>query len=55
VTVIRPVFFMKLTTGPSSARICRQARVRIRNDVKNGATTSASMKVRQRPALNAIV
>src|SRR6185312_3522124 len=55
VTVIRPLDFMKPTTAPRSARICRQARVRIRNEVKNGATTRANMNVRQRPAFIAIV
>src|SRR6478736_1930816 len=55
VTVIRPLDFIKLTTAPRSARICRQASVRIRNEVKNGATTRANMNVRQRPAFMAMV
>ena len=42
------------TTKPSSARICRQAIVRRMKLVKNGATTSTSRRLRQRPALNAM-
>ena len=37
-------------TGPVSDRIVRQASVRIRKLVKNGATTSTSMTFFQRPA-----
>jgi hypothetical protein len=55
VTCIRPVDFRNDTTGPWSARICRQASVRIRNEVKNGAITRASISVRARPALKAMV
>ena len=41
-------------TGPSSARIWRQAMVRRMNDVKNGAMTQIIITLRQRPALNAM-
>ena len=37
-------------TGPVSDRIVRQASVRMRKLVKNGATTSTSMTFFQRPA-----
>ncbi len=42
------------TTGPPSARIVFQASVRIRKLVKNGAMTRISIRLRQRPARNAI-
>jgi hypothetical protein len=42
------------TTGPPSARIVFQARVRIRKLVKNGATTRIMTRFFQRPARKAI-
>ena len=41
-------------TGPESASTCRQAIVRRMNEVKNGAMTAISMRLRQRPARSAI-
>ncbi len=43
-----------LTTGPLSARIVFQASVRIRKLVKNGAITRIMIRLRQRPARNAM-
>jgi hypothetical protein len=43
-----------LVTGPESASTCRQAIVRRMNEVKNGAITAISMRLRQRPAFSAI-
>ena len=43
-----------LVTGPESSSTCRQAIVRRMNEVKNGAITAISMRLRQRPAFNAI-
>lgn len=42
------------TTAPPSARIVFHASVRMRKLVKNGAMTSTSTRLRQRPALKAM-
>ncbi len=49
------MWLRKDTTGPWSARIVSQARVRIRKLVKKGAMTRISTRLRQRPALKAIM
>ncbi len=46
--------FRAPTTGPPSARIVFQARVRIRKLVKNGAITRIMIRFRQRPARKAM-
>ena len=41
-------------TGPWSDRTFTHASVRIRNEVKNGTTTSPSSRLRYRPPRNAM-
>ena len=49
-----PRDFIVSTTQPSSVRIVCQATVRTIRLVKNGRMISSSMRLRQRPALNAM-